>query len=83
MKALIAVSRDLLIGSEQELQRLRDRFALLKSELERSKGDNVKLFEKIRYVAEYTRESRLGSRLGKKVRGWGKGGAVRHVCSAL
>ena len=49
---------------------MRDRFSLLKSDLERSKGDNVKLYEKIKYVQEYTRESGAATRLGKKVGGY-------------
>lgn len=50
----------------QELRVVKERNRMLEADLERSKTDNVKLYEKIRYVQDYTHERPL-SRGPKKV----------------
>jgi homeobox protein cut-like len=53
-------------GELQELTAARDKCQALTSELERSKADNVKLYEKMRYVQDYTMD-RPVPRAPKKV----------------
>lgn len=53
-------------GELQELTAARDKCQALMSELERSKADNVKLYEKMRYVQDYTMD-RPVPRAPKKV----------------
>lgn len=40
----------------QELRVSRDRCQALTADLERSKADNIKLYEKMRFVQDYTRD---------------------------
>lgn len=49
----------------QELRLARDRCQALAADLERSKADNVKLYEKMRFVQDYTQERPMPR--GKKV----------------
>jgi homeobox protein cut-like len=58
--------RQRLRETEEELTAARDKCQALTSELERSKADNVKLYEKMRYVQDYTMD-RPVPRAPKKV----------------
>lgn len=49
----------------QELRLARDRCQALAADLERSKADNVKLYEKMRFVQDYTQDRPMPR--GKKV----------------
>ncbi|XP_024370891.1 protein CASP isoform X3 [Physcomitrium patens] len=48
--------RQRLRVTEEELRASRDRCQLLTADVERSKADNVKLYEKMRFVQDYTKE---------------------------
>ncbi|KAG6546451.1 hypothetical protein Mapa_011999 [Marchantia paleacea] len=48
--------RQRLREAEEELRLVKERNRALEADLERSKADNVKLYEKIRYVQDYTQE---------------------------
>ncbi|GBG59515.1 hypothetical protein CBR_g38539 [Chara braunii] len=64
---------------EEELRRVLERVKVQALELERSKSDNVKLYEKIRFVQEYQNDrmqSRGGGRMSKR-------GSVGDVESGL
>eukprot|EP00271_Cylindrocystis_brebissonii_P008982 TRINITY_DN2354_c0_g1_i2.p1 TRINITY_DN2354_c0_g1~~TRINITY_DN2354_c0_g1_i2.p1 ORF type:complete len:343 (+),score=89.29 TRINITY_DN2354_c0_g1_i2:761-1789(+) len=60
MLAVVCGQRDRFrqktVQLEEELRRVRDKCIKLTAELERTKMDNVKLYEKIRYVQEYTKD---------------------------
>jgi len=51
----------------QELRMARDRCQTLTADLERSKADNVKLYEKMRFVQDYSQDRPSKGRSGKKV----------------
>lgn len=57
--------RQRLRETEEELRHLQEKNKSLTAELEKSKADNVKLYEKIRYVQDYTQD-RPFSRAPKK-----------------
>lgn len=59
--------RQRLRETEEELRHFQDKNKALAAELEKSKADNVKLYEKIRYIQDYTQD-RVFSR-GLKKRG--------------
>lgn len=71
-KSLICLAKlrsNLICSSEnvQELRMARDRCQALTADLERSRADNVKLYEKMRFVQDYTQERPSKGRSGKKV----------------
>ncbi|CAH9147145.1 unnamed protein product [Cuscuta epithymum] len=51
--------------TEEEIRKLKEKIGVLTAELEKTKADNVKLYEKIRYVQDYNAE-RVISRGSKK-----------------
>jgi homeobox protein cut-like len=51
----------------QELRMARDKCQALTVDLERSKADNVKLYEKMRFVQDYSQQKPTKGRSGKKV----------------
>ncbi|CAH9088374.1 unnamed protein product [Cuscuta europaea] len=51
--------------TEEEIRKLKEKIGVLTAELEKTKADNVKLYEKIRYVQDYNSE-RVISRGSKK-----------------
>nr|GLL35831.1 protein CASP-like isoform X3 [Ipomoea trifida] len=57
--------RSRLRETEEEIRRLKEKIGVLTAELEKTKADNVKLYEKIRYVQDYNSE-RVISRGSKK-----------------
>uniref|UniRef100_A0A7I4CSF0 Protein CASP n=1 Tax=Physcomitrium patens TaxID=3218 RepID=A0A7I4CSF0_PHYPA len=58
--------RTRLRETEEELRMARDRCQALTADLERSRADNVKLYEKMRFVQDYTQERPSKGRSGKK-----------------
>ncbi|KAH9318263.1 hypothetical protein KI387_020032, partial [Taxus chinensis] len=48
--------RQRLREAEEDLRQVQEKLKALEAELERSKVDNVKLYEKIRYIQDYTRD---------------------------
>lgn len=57
--------RTRLRETEEEIRQLKEQIGILTTELEKSKADNVKLYEKIRFVQDYNSE-RIISRGSKK-----------------
>ncbi|ERM93850.1 protein CASP isoform X3 [Amborella trichopoda] len=57
--------RKRLRETEEELRQLREKVSVVNVELEKSKSDNVKLYEKIRFVQDYNKERPVS-------RGWKK-----------
>ncbi|XP_019163228.1 PREDICTED: protein CASP-like isoform X3 [Ipomoea nil] len=57
--------RSRLRETEEEIRQLKEKIGVLTAELEKTKADNVKLYEKIRYVQDYNSE-RVISRGSKK-----------------
>ncbi|XP_019168573.1 PREDICTED: protein CASP-like [Ipomoea nil] len=51
--------------TEEEIRQLKEKIGILTTELEKSKADNVKLYEKIRFIQDYNSE-RVISRGSKK-----------------
>ncbi|XP_078441151.1 protein CASP [Wolffia australiana] len=58
--------RSRLRESEEEVRQLKEKIGSLNSELEKTKADNVKLYEKIRYVQDYNSVDKLVSRGPKR-----------------
>jgi len=69
--------RQRLRETEEELRLARDRCQALAADLERSKADNVKLYEKMRFVQDYTQERPMprGKKRGEDLES-GTGGEV-------
>ncbi|XP_024523570.1 protein CASP-like [Selaginella moellendorffii] len=59
--------RQRLRESEEELRQTRDKNAVLLTELNKCKADNLKLYEKIRYIQDYTKERPLSRGTKKKI----------------
>lgn len=70
MLAVICSQRDRfrlrLRETEEELRMARDKCQALTVDLERSKADNVKLYEKMRFVQDYSQQKPTKGRSGKK-----------------
>lgn len=58
--------RQRLRETEEELRMARDRCQALTADLERSKADNVKLYERMRFVQDYSQDRPSKARSGKK-----------------
>ncbi|KAJ7538419.1 hypothetical protein O6H91_11G047000 [Diphasiastrum complanatum] len=59
--------RHRLRETEEELRQMREKCIMLSSDLERSQADNVKLYEKIRYIQDYTTERPISRGPKKRV----------------